>query len=181
MNRRRLEGEALRDGMLAVAGLLNDRAGGPGVYPELPAELNVAKAAWPVSAEAAERNRRSVYVFAKRNLRYPLLSTFDVPDANETCARRFQTTTAPQALMLLNGKVALDVARAFAGRVLAEVGGDPARVVERAYRLAVGRSPDEGERKIMLAFLAKGKAAFAEAVADLCHALLNVNEFIYVD
>jgi hypothetical protein len=188
MSRRRIEGEALRDSMLAVAGLLNGKAGGPGVYPELPPELAVAKAAWPVPADAREGNRRSVYVFAKRNLRYPLFSTFDAPDGNETCARRFQTTTAPQALMLLNGKAALDIARAFAQRVLADAGRDPAHVVERACRLALGRAPQSDERQTLLAFLdresalGKGsKDAFASAVVDLCHALLNLNEFLYVD
>jgi hypothetical protein len=190
-NRRRLEGEALRDAMLSVSGLLNGKAGGRGVYPELPPELGGTKT-WPVSADPAERHRRSVYVFVKRNQRYPLFGAFDAPDANETCARRYATTTAPQALMLLNGKVALDVARAFADRVLAETGDDPAKVIDRAHRLALGRAPDADERQTMLNFLRHetavlterkmpGDAAFAAAVADLCHALLNVNEFLYVD
>jgi hypothetical protein len=175
-SRRRLEGEALRDAMLAAAGLLSEKAGGPGVYPELPEELGVPKAKWPVSTSAAERNRRSVYVFAKRNLRYPLFDAFDAPDANETCARRFTTTTAPQALMLFNGKLVLDIARAFAARVTADVGTDPDRVIDRAYRLALGRAPDDDERRTMRDFLARGGSA-----ADLCHAVLNLNEFLYVD
>jgi hypothetical protein len=194
-NRRRLEGEAVRDAMLSASGLLSRKAGGRSAYPELPPELNGGKS-WPVSADAAERHRRSIYVFVKRNQRYPLFSTFDAPDPNETCGRRYATTTAPQALMLLNDKVTLDVARAFAERVLAETGGDPARVAERAHRLALGRAPDAGERQALAAFLdretalLKGKSpppagrfdpAFAAAVADLCHALLNVNEFLYVD
>ena len=69
--RRRLDGEALRDAMLAVSGQLNLKAGGPGVFPELPAELQKTFPAWKPSADASERNRRSVYVFVKRNLRYP--------------------------------------------------------------------------------------------------------------
>ena len=181
MNRRRLEGEALRDAMLSVAGRLNARAGGPSVYPELPAELAAGKGGWPTSADPAERDRRSVYVFAKRNMRYPLFGTFDAPDANETCARRFTTTTAPQALMLLNGKVTLDVARAFAGRVLAEAGTEPGRVAEHATRLAFGRAPDAEERETMRRFLERAGGVTPEAVTDLCHALLNVNEFLYVD
>ncbi len=179
-NRRRLEGEALRDAMLSVAGLLNAKAGGPSVAPELPSEMGATRGGWPTSADPAERDRRSVYVFAKRNLRYPLFGTFDAPDANETCARRFTTTTAPQALMLLNGKLTLDVARAFAGRVRNEVGDDPDKVIDRAHRLALGRLPDADERATMRDFLRHG-ASFADAVADLCHALLNLNEFLYVD
>ncbi len=205
MNRHRLEGEALRDAMLAVSGLLSDKAGGPSIFPELPGELGVPRGGWNVSANPAERNRRSVYIFVKRNLRYPLFSAFDTPDSNETCGRRFVTTTAPQALMLLNGKVPLEQAQAFAGRVLREVGDEPACVVERAYRLALGRAPEAPERTSLLAFLERETvqlrerlsatkpppaptaapthvdAAFAAAVVDLCHALMNLNEFLYVD
>ena len=73
MNRRRLEGEALRDAMLAVSGLLNLKVGGPAFFPELPAEMVVPRGGWKVTADVAERNRRSVYVFVKRNLRYPVV------------------------------------------------------------------------------------------------------------
>ncbi|HEX5271237.1 MAG TPA: DUF1553 domain-containing protein, partial [Gemmataceae bacterium] len=195
-NRRRLEGEALRDAMLSVSGLLNAKAGGRSAFPELPEELS-ATPGWRVSPDPAERHRRSVYVFAKRNQRYPLFSAFDAPDANETCSRRYATTTAPQALMLLNGRITLEIARAFAERVLAETGGDPAKVIDRAHRLALGREPDAGERATLRSFLDRETAllkgrklpsapagadpAFAAAVADLCHALLSVNEFLYVD
>jgi hypothetical protein len=195
-NRRRLEGEALRDALLSVSGLLSRKAGGRSAYPELPAELKTTNG-WRVSADPAERHRRSVYVYAKRNQRYPLFGAFDAPDANETCARRYTTTTAPQALMLLNDKVALEVARAFAARVLAEAGADPARLIDRACRLALGRAPDAGEQMILRTFLdretallkrrnppptpARTDPALAAAVADLCHALLNLNEFLYID
>jgi len=189
-NRRRLEGEALRDAMLSVSGLLNMRAGGRSSAPELPAELSNATG-WRVSTDLADRNRRSIYVFAKRNLRYPLFSTFDAPDGNETCARRYTTTTAPQALMVLNSKATLDMAHAFADRVRAEVGDDPARAIDRTHRLALGRAPSADELSIMRTFLQrdtillKGKKGvdhpLAAAVVDLCHALLNVNEFLYVD
>jgi hypothetical protein len=204
-NRRRLDGEALRDALLSVSGSLNPRAGGPSVFPDLPPELGAAKAAWPVSSESAERNRRSVYVFVKRNLRYPLFSTFDAPDRNETCSRRYATTTAPQALMLLNSKLVFDQARIFAGRVLREAGPQPEQVIDGAYRLALGRVPAEEERASLLAFLTKQTEtlrprlgtsnppptpadaprdidpAQAAAVVDLCHVLLNLNEFLYVD
>ncbi len=195
-NRRRLEGEALRDAMLSVSGLLNPKAGGRSVFPELPEELGVT-AGWRATPDAAERDRRSVYVYVKRNQRYPLFSAFDAPDANETCARRYVTTTAPQALMQLNSRATLDVARAFARRVLKETGGDPAKVIDRAHRLALGREPDAEERLELRSFLDRQASllqgrklpaapagvdpAFAAAVADLCHALLSVNEFLYVD
>jgi hypothetical protein len=200
MNRRRLEGEALRDAVLSASGLLNVKMGGPSVFPELPAELPVARAQWPVSRDAADRSRRSVYVFVKRNLRYPLFRVFDAPDGNETCARRHVTTQAPQALMLLNDRLIAAQARAFSGRVLRETGTDPAKVTGRAYQLALSRPPDAVEQAAMLSFLERetalhrqqvsgkppsetrpGDAAFSAAVADLCHALLNLNEFLYID
>jgi hypothetical protein len=173
MPRRRLEGEALRDALLAISGTLNLAEGGPSVYPELPEEMKTG-AKWKVSASEADRNRRSVYIAVKRNLRYPFLSAFDAPDAVETCGRRFVTTTAPQALMLLNDKLVQELARHFATRVMAEAKGDDA-IIDRAYRLALGRLPDDEERSAMRRFLAEGN------VADLCHAIVNLNEFVFVD
>jgi hypothetical protein len=203
-SRRRLEGEALRDAMLAAAGVLNLRIGGPSVFPELPAEI-VGAHGWRVTPDPVERNRRSVYVFAKRNLRYPLFSAFDAPEGNESCARRNVSTNAPQALMLLNGKLTLDVARAFAGRVLREAGAEPAAVIARAYGLALGRGPDAQEQALAQGFLSEETSlvrarlrtrravaladrapgdldpAFGGAVVELCHVLMNLNEFAYVD
>ena len=179
--RRRLDGEALRDAMLAVSGQLNLKAGGPSVFPELPPELQKATPSWKPSTDASERNRRSVYVFVKRNLRYPLFALFDAPDRNETCARRFTTTTAPQALTLLNDTVVLSFAKAFATRVTKEVGTDREKVIDRAFPLAMGRPPTTEERAAMLGYLKRHKGTEAEAVVDLCHTLLNVNEFLYVD
>jgi Protein of unknown function (DUF1553)/Protein of unknown function (DUF1549) len=179
-NRRRLEGEALRDALLAVSGQLNAKAGGPGIFPELPVELGT-KGGWTVSPDPAERNRRSVYVFAKRNLRYPLFTAFDAPDGNETCARRYATTTAPQALLLLNDKITLDLARTFGARVLREAGPDRDAVIRRAYLLALGRSPSAEETGPLRAFLDRKDADLPAAVADLCHVLVNLNEFLYLD
>ena len=178
--RRRLDGEALRDAMLSTAGVLDPKAGGPSVFPEVPAELK-AGASWKPSESAAERNRRSIYVFVKRNLRYPLFALFDAPDRNETCSRRFVTTTAPQALTLLNDAIVLGFAKTFADRVVKDAGTDPGRAIDRAFTLALGRLPDTEEKAAALAFLKGHKGSHADAVADLCHALLNLNEFLYVD
>ena len=177
--RRRLDGEALRDSMLASAGLLNLKTGGPSVFPELPAEIKAAN--WKVSADPAERNRRSIYVCVKRNLRYPLFSLFDSPDRVETCSRRFATTTAPQALTLLNDAIVLGYAKSFAARVVKEVGSDADNVIDRAFALALSRPPSSEERDVMRSFLKQHKRPFADAVTDLCHSLLNLNEFLYVD
>jgi hypothetical protein len=177
--RRRLDGEALRDAVLATAGVLNTKAGGPGVYPELPAEVKAG--GWKVSADPAERNRRSVYVTVKRNLRYPFFSLFDSPERVETCSRRFVTTTAPQALTLLNDTMVIGHAKTFAARVTRDVGTDPDKVVTRAVELALSRPPTTEEKAAMTAFLRNHPGPAVDAVTDLCHALLNLNEFLYVD
>jgi hypothetical protein len=188
--RRRLDAEALRDSLLAVSGQLSPAEGGPSIYPELPEEMKKSAKNWPVSATAAERNRRSVYIAVRRNLRYPMLAMFDAPDNNETCARRYVTTTAPQALMLLNDKIVVDIARQFAQRIEREAGDDPAKLVDRAFELALARKPDAAEASSMRGFLQEqtafhrekgAKDALYEAVVDLCHSVLNLNESLFVD
>ena len=115
MNRRILEGEAIRDSILSATGEIHHALGGPSVFPELPEEIQPKN--WTLSKTAEERNRRSIYVYVKRNLRYPIFSAFDAPDRNETCSRRFTTTTAPQALMLLNDPWIIKRAEALANRL----------------------------------------------------------------
>jgi mono/diheme cytochrome c family protein len=202
-NRRRLEGEAVRDAALAASGLLNLKMAGPSVFPELPPG---ATGAWPVTQDEAERSRRSVYVFVKRNQRYPLFEAFDFPDTHEPCARRTVTNTAPQALMLFNSALTLKWAQALAGRVLA-ASETSDQWPAQAYRLVLQRDPDAEEQSLALEFLRtqterlraratdpKGLAlpavdalpegddpAVAAALVDLCHALMNANEFVYVE
>jgi hypothetical protein len=178
--RRRLEGEALRDSALAVAGQLNLKEGGPSVYPELPEELKKSAKNWPVSGTVEERNRRSVYVAVRRNLRYPFLSLFDAPDAAESCSRRFATTTAPQALFMLNDRLVIDLAQHFASRVRRDVGDDPLRQTEQAFRLAFGRHPTPEEQSMARRYLS-GLSQAGDGLTDFCHAILNVNEFLFVD
>ena len=110
--RERLEGEVIRDAALSVSGLLNDKMGGPSVFPELPQGAGEPRGGWKLS-ESTDRNRRSVYIFVKRNARYPMLEAFDMPDTHESCGRRNQTVTAPQAMTLLNSKVSLEWAAGF--------------------------------------------------------------------
>ena len=167
--------------MLAVSGRLNLKAGGPSVFPEIPPELKGAGMPWRVTPDARERDRRSVYVFVKRNLRYPLFALFDAPDRNETCSRRFNTTTAPQALTLLNDRIVLGFAKDFAARVMKEAGSEPTKVVDRAFLLALGRAPTAEESATMLDFFKAHPGTTAEAVTDLCHSLMNLNEVLYVD
>ena len=127
-NRRRLDGEAIRDALLAASGRLNPALGGPGVFPALPPELTKLSskgAIWPVSARVEDQDRRSLYVFVRRNLRYPFFEAFDRPDTNASCPKRPVTTIAPQALSLLNSPLSSEAARALAARAEREAGPEP--------------------------------------------------------
>ena len=179
--RRRLDGEAIRDAILAASGQLNRRLGGPCIFPELPDELTLLSskgAIWPVSEDPSDRNRRSLYVFTRRNLRFPFFEAFDRPDTNASCPVRASTTIAPQALSLLNGRLPNDAARDLADRIAAEAGPDRDARIDLAYRLTFGRSPDIEERGMAREFLDEGGQG---AWPRFALALLNVNEFVYVD
>src|SRR5204862_7520665 len=152
MNRRRLEGETLRDNLLAVAGTLNRKLGGPMVRVPLEPEVyelifteGEPDGLWHAHPDPREHARRSVYLFAKRNVRLPLLEAFDRPDSLTSCPVRPVSTFAPQALILMNGPYLQEQSKAFAARLLRECGSDIGRLIERAYRLALARParPDE--------------------------------------
>ncbi|WP_406693867.1 DUF1549 and DUF1553 domain-containing protein [Singulisphaera sp. Ch08] len=179
--RQRLDGEAIRDALLAVSNQLNRELGGPCVFPELPAELTKLSshgAVWPVSRNREDQNRRSLYVFVRRNLRYPFFEAFDRPDTNASCPVRSVTTIAPQALSLMNSKLALDAARGLASRIARDAGPNPDARIGLAYRLALGRTPRPEESELARRFLGPETK---ESLTGFCLALLNVNEFVYVD
>ncbi len=176
-SRRRLSAEEIRDAMLAASGRLNLKAGGPSVMVPVDAELTkllYKPSQWKSAASPAEYDRRSIYLFAKRNLRLPFLETFDAPATLTSCARRESSTHAPQALELLNGRLSNELAEAFAHRLAGETGGDHERMVERAFRLALGRPPTAEERAIALAFLRDQPAK------EFALAVFNLNGFLYV-
>jgi hypothetical protein len=183
--RRRLEGEAIRDALLGLTGELNPRPFGVSARPQLPAGLS--SYAWKPDDRPEDQNRRSVYVFVKRNLRYPLFDAFDLPDLHNSCARRSTTTTAPQALVLLNGDFTLERARRWAAELLARFPNDDRALVAHAYRAAWGRLATDEEITLGLDFLhaqagqAPDADAHAAAVTDFCHALVSANEFLYLD
>jgi hypothetical protein len=187
-NRHRLEGESIRDAMLQVSGNLNLKMGGPGVFPPMPPGV-VTRGGWKKNEDASEAARRSVYVFVRRNTRYPMFEVFDMPDTHESCARRNNTITAPQALELLNNELVFDWAKAFAARVMNDGGMSMEEKVDRAYKLAYGRTPSQTERKTALEFLNRqsgltakaGDEAQSAALVDFCHMLFNSNEFVYVN
>ncbi len=170
MNRRRLEGEIIRDSLLALSGRLNSRSGGPGVLPPLPAPVQ----GWKPSANPSEHVRRSIYIFARRNMRFPFLDAFDLPDSNLTCPKRERSTTAPQALVLLNSGDVVKAANDLAERVGRTAKSTDERIT-LIYRLALGRRPALSELEWSREFLR------ASPLGELCRAVFNLNEFVYLD
>ena len=173
-NRVRLEGEAVRDAMLSVGGRLNPKAGGPGVV--LPEASRAAGGSRPVAVttDTKEYARRSVYLFSRRNLKLAFLEAFDQPDSNLSCPKREQSTTATQSLALLNAEETMTAAKAISDRLTREAKTEGERVT-LAYRLTLGRSPSAKELDRAKAFLKDSP------LSELCRALFNVNEFIYLD
>jgi hypothetical protein len=211
MNRRRMEAESLRDAMLVASGELNRKAGGPGVLVPIEKEVEdlifteaEVVTLWPVTPDRSEHLRRSLYLFRKRNVRYPMFDAFDSPDTQTACAQRTVSTHALQALVLLNSDFAADRARALAGRLFREAPGCDDERVARAYAIILGRTPRPKEVEQARAFLAsqsemlrrregQGRpmarptfapegtpAAEAAAWVDFALAMLNRNEFLYV-
>jgi hypothetical protein len=181
MNRRRLEGEAIRDSVLAVSGMLNLKAGGPPV--RVPIENEVydlifteaeADNLWPLPKDRSEIYRRSLYLLNKRTVRLPMLANFDQPDAMSSCAVRPVSTHALQSLSLMNSDFMAEQSAAFATRIGKEAKSRRARVA-RAYALALGRSPKAAEVKLATDFFAKGGT-----LQEFGLALLNRSEFVYI-
>jgi hypothetical protein len=181
--RHRLEGEAVRDSMLAVAGRLNTKMYGTPVFPPLPAGV-VTRGGWKKDENPSDSDRRSVYVFVRRNTRYPMFEAFDMPDTHESCARRNMTINPAQSLELMNSRLVTDWSRSFAARVRNDGGQSVDGMLDRAFKLAFQRTPTDAERVSARDFLARQqKLAGGEeqAWADLCQTLFSTNEFLYVN
>ena len=173
----RLEAEMIRDAMLKVSGALNPAMGGPG-FREFQIEKALGTAATLyvfVDPKGDETDRRTLYRTWARGGRSGFLDAFDCPDPSTVSPRRAATTTPLQALAMLNNALTLRLADRFAERLRREVGDDPGLQVERAYRLAFGRSPDPVERE------AAARVVAENGPAALTRAIFNSNEFLYVD
>jgi Protein of unknown function (DUF1553)/Protein of unknown function (DUF1549) len=154
--RQRLDAEEVRDSLLLASGLLEDKLGGPAVFPPVPANFGVNAAnpkAWIASEDPHDQNRRSVYVFVRRNTAYPLLDAFDAANPNSVHNKRDVTTTAPQALALINSELVFRWSEALAARVMQEAGKDEGARVDRLYQILFARTPDPFEKQTLLAFL----------------------------
>ncbi len=172
----RLEAEGVRDSILAVSGGLNREMFGPPVFPLLQKDVreSMTTGIWKQDTDGPKVWRRSVYVYRKRSLPFPLFEAFDLPNQNLTCGARNVSTVPTQALMLLNDDFVLKQAKLFADRVREAAPNDPAKQIDAAYRIALSRPPTSAERDMALQFLSSHDAV------GLTHVLLNLNEFVYV-
>jgi hypothetical protein len=169
MNRRRLDAEAIRDTMLAVAGKLDRTSGGPTVKPGTKAERDYV----------FDDARRSVYTPVFRNRLPELFEAFDFPDPNMVLGKRNVSTVSPQALFLMNSPFVMAQARAAAQQALAWPGTDATRL-RTAYRTALGRPPTPRERELAIQYLQATPDRLA-GWAQLYQVLFACVDFRYVN
>jgi hypothetical protein len=182
MNRKRMDGETLRDAILAATGSLNPKLGGrpvripiePEVYDLIFTE-HERDGLWPVNPDKSVQDRRSIYLYNKRSVRLPLLTSFDQPDAITSCPVRPISTHPLQALSLMNSDFMQEQSQVFADRLTKQCKKDSTCAVKTAWTLTLARAPSPKEQKLAKTFFSSGGS-----LADMCLALLNRNEFIYV-
>ncbi len=183
--RLRMEGEVIRDSVLAVSGRLNLEAGGPAVYPPLPEGLDEVQKVqgqnrW-LASDGPDGRRRSIYVFQQRSSGLPMLDVFDASVPNASCDRRRHSITPLQALTMYDSDFVNTEAKYFAERVRKETGPDLGEQIRRAFLIAYARPPKAGELEKVKAFQTGLPAAQDDALLGLCRVLLNSSEFLYVD
>lgn len=202
---RRLDAESLRDAMLAVSGALLPMDRGPARWPAIPEFVRASNPAtlddngrlqgWYTTGPEESNWVRSVFLVQKRTIAIPFLQPFDLPDSTRSCARRDVTIVAPQASTLMNSDFALAISREFAGRVLPSDSRTSSReglgqTIHEAFRRALSREPEAAEADAAAEFLDQQLQQYQdqqladplfEATVDLCRALINSNEFNYVD
>jgi hypothetical protein len=182
---RRLDAESIRDSVLFVCGNLGAKRSGPSVYPTLTQEVRdsanpVSLALWQDSP-SEEQNCRSVYLVAKRSLRVPFLEVLDFPSGTAPTAVRSVTTTAPQALLMLNDPWMQSQAELLDERAKALAGRNEAvDRIEQLWCLVYQRLPTESERKEAMDYLRLAPDGSGRWVS-LCRVLLSSSEFLYMD
>lgn len=171
---RRLEAEAIRDSILFVSGKLDLKMGGPG-FSLFEPNKNYVRVYTPKTTFDPAEFRRMVYLQKIRMQADDTFGAFDCPDGGQIAPKRNSSTTPLQALNLLNGEFLLQQAGYLAERVAKEASPVPSDRVDRAFRLAFQRKPSEAERAGAV------KLIETHGLAALCRALLNANEFLYLN
>lgn len=194
-NPRRLEAETIRDAMISVSGKLHLKMGGPGFFERLPDEMETKTSffSWITSIDS-EQHRRSVYMFQRRNLLHPLMEAFDAAEMNVSCEMRQSSITTPQVFTLMNSSFSHEASQALAQRIHEETGSSVSRQAIRLFWLGLSRAPVQEELSQCVDFVTNQirfhtqsiddhseQAPEITALKDLCHIILNCNEFIYLD
>ncbi len=154
----RLEAEVIRDLTLHVSGLLHSKVGGPSFYPPVPQSVlddNYIKLDYWNESPAPERYRRALYMFRKRAMPDPVMTSFDSPNSDVSCTRRVRSNTPLAALVSLNEPVFVEAARALAMKVLREGGNDDAQRVDYLMMLCTARTAHANEHKLIQQALLK--------------------------
>lgn len=172
----RLDAEVVRDSVLVASGAINLAVGGKPVRPALPETLvkSTIYNVWKNQDDGPDVWRRSLYVYRKRGMAFPMFEVFDMPDPNFSAGRRTISTVPTQALTLINNEFVLRQAQIFADRVKKEAGDDPVKQINLAYRIALARPPDETELALATDLLG------THSLLDLTHVLFNLSEFLYM-
>ena len=190
---RRLESEALRDSLLAVSGELNRDMYGQAVpvREDEVGQIVIGKEMLdgerkPVkgSGLGGQELRRSIYVQVRRSRPLAVLETFDAPRMTPNCSQRSVSNVAPQPLMMMNSDFSIRCSERFAERIRKEVGQQTPQQAVRAWELAFGRAPEDGELQAAIQYLeqqAKSLPDNKDPLATLCHALISTNQFLYID
>ena len=173
-NPRRLDAESLRDAVLAVSGKLDQQMFGPG-YRDFDYKEEYAPVYTYITADRPELWRRSIYRFVVRTSPDPFLATLDCPNAANLSPTRNVTTTALQSLALLNNEFMLKQADYFSARLAEDPESTPSTQVRLGFRLAFGRQPSAAESAASIALIQSA------GLAEFCRAVLNANEFVYID
>ena len=161
----RCDAETVRDMVLSISGLMHHKLGGPSVIPPVPQNVldyNYVYPGYWKAAEGPERYRRALYMFRKRSMPDPVLSSFDAPNGDAACARRIRSNTPLAALTGLNEPIFVEAANGFAMRILRESPASDVERIEKAYKLATSRSASDEEKKQLIKFLEQQRKRLAD-------------------
>jgi len=175
--RLRMSAEMVRDNALAISGLLSTKMHGPPIYPPQPGNIwrHVGRNGPKFNVATDEnRFRRGVYVVWRRGAPYASFVNFDAPDRGTCVVQRPRTNTPLQALTLMNDEAYVEMALAFAGRVLAETKAGPEAKIEFAFKAALSRSPRPAELKFVKSLLLKRHAYFEKNTKAATEIIGNV-------
>ena len=187
---KRLQGEVIRDALLAVSGRLDPTPFGPSVPIHLTPFME-GRGRPGASGPLDGNGRRSIYIAVRRNFLSPMMLAFDTPSPFSTVGRRTSSNVPAQALILMNDPLVIELAKRWADRLLVDPALSPEQRIDAMYQTALARPASDAEKSEALAFLDAQSARFGlpetqrrtspQAWADLCHVMFNVKEFVFIE